>query len=443
MMLDVKPPLLAHTSDAFPTSEEALKMSYRTSHDSVVRTVHLPSGVSHESSVLASTTTSTSDPERLFDESWLRMSTWPDTPKVGRSMGVVDLFCGCGGLTLGLWEAARALGYRCNPLGAMDWDKYQAATFSRNFPFCDVRFGDVAASFSGAVGDPISQSESALSAAWAGADFLVGGPPCQGHSNLNNKTRRTDTRNLLALRMARAAELLHPRFVIVENVPAISNDTHNSVDRLQEQLKVCNGGYDSVFLKLRAEDYGVAQTRHRSFVIAWSRQLSERITPKLVSSTLESLKVGKPREVEWAISGLGDDGGSAGVFDSSPNVNELTKDRIRFLEETGLTELPDEKRPDCHRIKEHNYGSVYGRIKAGLPAPTMTTGFQTMGRGRFVHPSQPRLLTPHEAARIQFFPDFFEFGTTYRAELARAIGNAVPPKLGFVIALTLLSLARG
>jgi DNA (cytosine-5)-methyltransferase 1 len=72
------------------------------------------------------------------------------------------------------------------------------------------------------------------------------------------------------------------------------------------------------------------------------------------------------------------------------------------------------------------------------PAPTITAGFLSTGQGRFVHPNHPRTLTPHEAARVQFFPDFFEFGVKYRRTLQRMIGNAVPPKMAYVVALDLL-----
>ena len=72
------------------------------------------------------------------------------------------------------------------------------------------------------------------------------------------------------------------------------------------------------------------------------------------------------------------------------------------------------------------------------PAQTLTTGFTVMGRGRFVHLTERRTITPHEAARLQFFPDFFDFGERPVTLLSRVIGNAVPPKLGYVLGLHLL-----
>ena len=96
-------------------------------------------------------------------------------------------------------------------------------------------------------------------------------------------------------------------------------------------------------------------------------------------------------------------------------------------------------RPDCHRLKEHSYKSVYGRMYWEQPAQTITSGFTSMGQGRFVHPKAKRTITPHEAARLQFIPDFFSFGDTIRrTSLAEIIGNAVPTKLTYVLALELL-----
>ncbi len=113
--------------------------------------------------------------------------------------------------------------------------------------------------------------------------------------------------------------------------------------------------------------------------------------------------------------------------------------RIRFLFRHGRYDLPNHQRPPCHRGNNHTYKSVYGRLHWGKPAQTITSGFTCMGQGRFVHPSAKRTLTPHEAARLQFIPDFFSLGDHVGiAALAEMIGNAVPPKLTYVIALELV-----
>jgi DNA (cytosine-5)-methyltransferase 1 len=84
---------------------------------------------------------------------------------------------------------------------------------------------------------------------------------------------------------------------------------------------------------------------------------------------------------------------------------------------------------------------MYGRLQWDEPAQTITSGFGSPGQGRYLHPKKLRTLTPHEAARIQFFPDWFDFSLfRHRKYLSRALGNAVPPKLAFVVAAHLLSL---
>ncbi len=106
---------------------------------------------------------------------------------------------------------------------------------------------------------------------------------------------------------------------------------------------------------------------------------------------------------------------------------------------TPIHDLPDRLHPACHRLKEHSYHSVYGRLFWDKPAQTITSGFGCMGQGRYVHPKEPRTITPHEAARLQFIPDFFQFGSDVpRTVLAEMIANAVPLKLTYCLPLELL-----
>jgi DNA (cytosine-5)-methyltransferase 1 len=82
---------------------------------------------------------------------------------------------------------------------------------------------------------------------------------------------------------------------------------------------------------------------------------------------------------------------------------------------------------------------MYGRLSWEKPAQTITSGYGSMGQGRYVHPAHPRTITPHEAARLQFFPDFYHFeAAPYRGQWARMIGNAAPMKLSYVLALEAL-----
>jgi DNA (cytosine-5)-methyltransferase 1 len=83
---------------------------------------------------------------------------------------------------------------------------------------------------------------------------------------------------------------------------------------------------------------------------------------------------------------------------------------------------------------------MYGRLKYDEPAQTITSGFGSPGQGRFIHPTRCRTLTPHEASRLQFFPDSFDFSSVkLRTALANMIGNAVPMLLSLVLAMAILA----
>ena len=129
----------------------------------------------------------------------------------------------------------------------------------------------------------------------------------------------------------------------------------------------------------------------------------------------------------------------SGLYDTAAQHSAVNERRIDFLFNNQLWELPNEQRPDCHRLKPHSYVSVYGRMHGDRPAPTITSGFGSTGQGRFVHPEERRTLTPHEAARLQGFPDWFTFsGVSKRGALQKMIGNAVPSRLAYAAVAGLL-----
>jgi DNA (cytosine-5)-methyltransferase 1 len=284
----------------------------------------------------------------------------------------------------------------------------------------------------GSLGASPTEQESRLLDRVGGVDLLVGGPPCQGHSNLNNHTRRNDPKNELYARVARFAELFEPEHIVIENVNGVMNDRRQVVQATQGHLTAL--GYHSDIGILHGERIGVPQTRHRVFLVA-----SKNRVPSI--KVWEELHHIGPqgRSFDWACNNLpvGDDG----PLDRTTVPKPETRRRIKLLHDRGLYNLPDEERPTCHRDKHHTYVSVYGRIREDKPAPTITTGFTVMGQGRFVHPHIRRTLTPREGARLQFFPHWFSFGdadSLTRKELVTMIGNAVPPKMAYVLILELL-----
>ncbi len=394
----------------------------------VDRTVERRDGSEFRTTLKANFDLEAMEPDMASDLAWLRSTSGPKAAPGSRVIRSVDLFAGCGGLSIGIAEAARALGMDLWPVLANDIDPAILGIYSRNMPETEIVCAPVESMLDGECGTSLTTSERRLAARLGEIDLLVGGPPCQGHSDFNNHTRNNDPKNELYLRMARFCEVVRPQHVIIENVPGVERDKRQSAQRTWSILRDLGYSVDSGVTD--ASRLGVAQKRKRSITMA---SLDFAPSIKIAISSLEV----KPRPVLWAISDLVDIE-SDRLIDQSPNPNGESRRRMDYLFDHDLYELPDDQRPDCHRLKNHSYTSVYGRLYPDRPAPTITTGFGVMGRGRFVHPTRRRTITPHEAARIQYFPDYFDFASSSRTVIQKVIGNAVPPKLGYAIGLHLL-----
>lgn len=365
----------------------------------------------------------------LWDRSLLTSSEW-FAPKEfsGPKVRIVDLFSGCGGLSLGAREACHALGRSFVPLLAVDNDPQALAVYSENFSPASARAADIVDLLDGELGTKPSPSERELVKQLEDVDIVLAGPPCQGHSDLNNHSRRNDPRNALYSRVGRFVELVRPEHVLIENVPTI---VHAEDPAMDETLELLRGlGYEVAEDTVDLLEIGVPQTRRRHVVVA-SRSRSVSI-----SEIVEKHATGI-RDLWWAIRDLEDTSDS--FLDRSSNLHPANQERIAHLFEKDLWDLPNELRPECHQDGNHSYKSMYGRLRWDEPAQTITSGYGSPGQGRYIHPSRKRVLTPHEAARLQFFPDSFSFEKVEtRTALANMIGNAVPMKLSYVLCLELL-----
>lgn len=365
----------------------------------------------------------------VADRLLLRATAWPEAPATKGTLRLADLFSGCGGLTLGVTEACRALGLGCDVRLAVDFEPPAMDVFAANFDVAKRMTEDVTQVFDGRYRGKTTSTERAVSRAVGDVDLLIGGPPCQGHSDLNNRTRRADGKNELYFSMVRAAEVLGPQHVFIENVPGALNDRGAVVQRSMEALSEL--GYAVSYGVVDLSLVGVPQTRRRLVVLA------SRTRSLNVESVASAYSV-PVRSVAWAIEDLIDTPAGT-LLDAACNSAPATRRRIEYLFHNGLYELPDSERPPCHAGGGHSYASIYGRLRWDAPSQTVTTGFYSMCMGRYVHPSQPRTLTAHEAARLQLFPDYFDFSAVRRrGELATMIGNAVPMKLSYIFALEML-----
>ncbi|MBB3015953.1 DNA cytosine methyltransferase [Cupriavidus alkaliphilus] len=360
---------------------------------------------------------------RNSDSLFLRAQTAPQPPKGARKITIVDLFCGAGGITLGFAEAAHSHGCQLAIKWAVDFEARAIDVYRSNFPSANAQMADLSEIFLRDLYAQPSKIELEIKRQVGTLDILVGGPPCQGHSDLNNYSRRNDPKNSLYLVMARAAAILKPKFVLIENVPGARHDKGGVFFETASALQAL--GYHVTFDVVDLRDIGVPQSRRRLVLLA------SKSGVKNIDEVVKCYRTPR-RDLAWAIEDLTDTPPDK-FFNMASKPSPDNKNRIDFLFEQNLYDLPDSERPPCHRDGKHSYKSIYGRLKWNEPAQTITSGFYSMCMGRYVHPANRRTLTAHEAARIQFFPDYFDFTKSLtRTALAQIIGNAVPPKLSFV-----------
>lgn len=360
------------------------------------------------------------------DRAFLRRHEKPEDA-TGDPIRAVDLYSGCGGLGLGLWEACRALGRRLEIAAVFDQDTAALDAYTTNLPVRVAYRGDVQAMVNGRGNAPLTKSEKRLRREIGTIEFLLAGPPCQGFTALNNKTRGDDPRNALYRKVARMAFVLRPKYVLIENVGSVRHDVDEAARRTVQDLRSMNYHVDEGVVKLA--ELGVAQLRRRHVVVA-ARGLKPDV--KAIVASFER----DERDLRWAIGDLTRKRGAFEI-DVAAEPSKENRARMRWLRKYGKYDLPNPQRPKCHR-GDHSYVSMYGRLRWNKPAQTITSGYGSMGQGRYVHPDGRRTLTAHEAARIQFFPDWWDWRDGGRTRWATLIGNAVPMKLSYAVGLWLL-----
>ena len=359
------------------------------------------------------------------------------------TLRVADFFCGAGGFSAGFDAAAIAIGIGLDTRVAVDLNGAALQVYRRNHPGTTIVKGNVDSMLDYAVRFDRRAArfayrpevlEASLQDEVGQVDLVIGGPPCQGHSGFNNHTRGTDRRNSLYLTLPAVGIALGARAIAIENVPGVRSDRSGVVKTAIEVLK--SDGYHVDEGILDGARLGVPQLRKRHFLVATRAEL-----PIGLKAMADGLRI--PSLHMWdAISDL-EDAAPDALFDVAAHLSAQNRDRVAWLFENDEYDLPNAERPDCHK-EGHSYPSVYGRMHQDRPASTITGGFRSPGRGRFIHPTRRRGLTAHEAARLQGFPDSYRFeredgATMSGADFARLIGNAIPPPMGFAVALPLLA----
>lgn len=351
----------------------------------------------------------------------------------------LDLFAGAGGLSLGFHLADR--GYL--PVYAVEHELAAAETFARNFG-CEVYAGDIE--------DGPDYPD--------GVDLIIGGPPCQGFSPLGRDRDdfSRDALNGLWKHYLDAVRTLKPRAFVIENVPEFqrSGQFAELLHLLETDTDLCD--YTQGYGVLNAADYGVPQNRKRGILVAVRDYEGETVDPGDGSKRLPwppppthgpdsssqapyvtvAEAFASPDELPFEVTGLDPfiiDDAQHLHFGRSPRPTSI--ERYRAIPPGGnrfdLMRNRPEITPACWLNKPTGTTDVMGRMHWDRPSPTIRTEFFKPEKGRYLHPEADRPITHREAARLQSFPDSYIFEGS-KIEIARQIGNAVPPLLAKAIA---------
>ncbi len=352
---------------------------------------------------------------------------------------LVDLFCGAGGMTLGFTSLT---GHRFEPVWANDFNEYAAKTYNLNFGNHCIT-GDIV----DILGNPKIKIPK--------ADVVIGGPPCQGFSLLNKK-RDEDPRKQLWRPFMEVVERSGASVFVMENVPQLLNSfEHGEIIGVAETM-----GFRLMWAKLCAADYGVPQTRWRAFIIGCKfADPSIVFPPKKTHYNLNNgykksfseefdeyiLNPSPWRTVRDAIADLPMPVGTEILNEPPPldihfgrTPTPLSLKRYKTIPKEGMNRFDLQRKashltPGCWIRKKSGGTDLFGRLWWDKPAFTIRTEFFKPEKGRYLHPVQHRPITHREAARLQSFPDEFKFIGS-KIEIAKQIGNAVPPVLAARIA---------
>lgn len=327
-----------------------------------------------------------------------------------KKYSAVDLFCGAGGLTVGLKRAGFEV------LAGVEIDAVAAETYRLNneghilyeTDICDLCPKSMLYDLGLKKGD---------------LDLLAGCPPCQGfstHRTRNKSNSVEDARNDLVLQYLRFVEQLLPKTVMMENVPGLFKDIRMKI--IKDRLVGLGYKIDSNSIAIRdASDFGVPQRRRRLILMASRHGFVDVPEKKKEISTVRN-----------AISHLREPGESGDpIHDWVTLRSEKVKKIISLVPKNGgsRSDLPKEYWLDCHLKNPDGYRDVYGRMAWDDVAPTITGGCHNPSKGRFLHPEKDRAITLREASLLQTFPPRYKFSASRGKDaVALMIGNALPPQ---------------
>ncbi len=364
-----------------------------------------------------------------------------DLARKRKQYRLIDVFAGAGGMSLGF---SKVFGHAFKSVWANDFNDACVHTYKRNF-------GDHC--IPGDIVDILHDPGIRIPP----ADVVIGGPPCQGFSLLN-KNRKSDARKQLWRPYLEIVRLSGAHVFVMENVPQLLGSIeYSEIISAAEEM-----GFKCWSEVLCAADYGVPQTRRRAFIVGCSFFDPARVFPPRkthfnpqngsaqASFPQADFKGYLPNAVRWrtvrdAIADLPKPKGTA-IRDEDPPLDihfgrsptSMSKARYRAIPKEGMNRFDLQNRapeltPDCWIRKKTGGTDLFGRLWWDRPAFTIRTEFFKPEKGRYLHPKEHRPITHREAARLQSFPDEFVFSGS-KIEIAKQIGNAVPPTLAARVA---------
>ncbi len=372
-------------------------------------------------------------------------------------MKTIDLFAGCGGLSLGLEYA----GYQVQL--ASDFRDYAGKTFTKNFKNSDYLVADIL--------DVERNDWEDLKKYKNKIDMVVGGPPCQGFSMANRQRLSDDPRNKLYKSFLSAVNFLKPKCVLMENVEGIIKVSENIFKEFDEI------GYSGGHFLLNAKDFGIPQNRKRAFFILFkgSKKINKMRLENIKKYLDKEMATSKKYILKDALFGLrrlkaktikNRTDLESSVYGYKMEVSEgfpqnsflklINKNKINKVIYNHISRFNNDRDIEIFRLlpkgenslhksiqhlmpyksRNHIFKDKYFKLSPDKPSKTITA-HMSYDCNMYIHPSQARGLSPREAARIQTFPDDFEFLGSY-TKWYEQIGNAVPPHLGMIVGKSIM-----
>lgn len=353
---------------------------------------------------------------------------------------MIDLFSGCGGLSLGFIQEGFIV------KKAVEYDANIANTYKKNHPEVDV------------IVDDIRNIDQSGVFKVGTADVIIGGPPCQGFSMAGARIRSgfiDDPRNYLFKHYFNVVKTVKPKAFVMENVKGIMTMQEGKI--FEEILRIFSDAemlegrpYNINYKLVKGIEFGIPQKRERMIIIG--TQASNFNFEEVWEQTKQEILLEYPNyfdlvTVRDAIGNLGPTSVDGIITNPMPiteyqkylssNRPDLSNHTKTNHSRVAINRMSRVANGENFTVLEENINSIhsgsYGRLCWEEQAPTITTRFDTPAGGRFIHPVEDRTLTPREAARIQSFPDDFIFYGN-KTSICKQIGNAVPPKVSYFLA---------